>query len=113
MLPADKVVNIYAPAIPGKENRKNQPSKAGILGIEGIDIETLRALFEKSGVITYESNSFKKDCEYTNADLYEAGLCGKKDSAQKRNALCEQHELPKNMTPNALLEAINILGINI
>ena len=113
MLPADKVVNIYAPAIPGKENRKNQPSKAGILGIEGIDIETLRALFEKSGVIADQTTSLKSTRKYTKADLYEAGLCGKTDSAQKRNALCEQHELPKNMTPNALLEAINILGINI
>ena len=51
MLPKDKVTNIYAPALYGKEKRKNKPSKAGVLGIEGIDIETLKELFERSGVV--------------------------------------------------------------
>ena len=112
MLPSDKVINIYAPAIFGKEKRKSHPSKAGIVGIEGLDIETLKNLFEKSSVIGEESVSSKEYRTYTKADLYEAGLCGKADSQDKRDALCEKHGLPCGMTPNALLEAINILGIN-
>lgn len=113
MLPPDKVINIYAPAISGKETRKSRPSKAGIVGIEGIDIEILKNIFKKSGVISDSPSSSNKTAAYTKADLYEAGLCGKTDSAAKRNSLCEKHGLPKDMTPNALLEAINILGIEI
>ena len=56
MLPKDKVLHLYAPALSGKERRKKAPSKAGILGIEGLSAETLRRLFEKSGV-TFEDGS--------------------------------------------------------
>lgn len=34
MLPKDKVIHLYAPALSGKEKRKKTPSKAGILGID-------------------------------------------------------------------------------
>lgn len=113
MLPADKVINIYAPAIFGKEKRKSHPSKAGIVGIEGLDIDTLKKLFEKSDVISDESVQEKESYTYTKADLYEAGLCGKADSRTKRDMLCQKHALPCGMTPNALLEAVNILGIEL
>ena len=113
MLPKEKVINVYVPALEGKEKRKNKPSKAGILGVEGLDIETLRALFEKSGIIDGDTSERKDSKTYTKAELYEAGLCGRQDSAAKRDELCELHGLPKGMTPNALLEAINILGIEI
>ena len=36
-LPKEKVVHIYIPEIPGKEKRKQTPSKAGTLGVEGIE----------------------------------------------------------------------------
>ncbi len=113
MLPVDKVINIYAPAIFGKEKRKAHPSKAGIVGVEGLDIEVLKNLFAKSGVISDDSIPLKETCTYTKADLYEAGLCGKTDSSEMRDALCKKHGLPCGMTPNALLEAINILQISL
>ena len=111
MLPKDKVTNIYAPMLYGKEKRKSKPSKAGVLGIEGTDIETLKALFEKSGVIDGSTAAEIPKPVYTKADLYELGLCGKSDSSVLRDAFCEKNGLPKGMTPNALLEAMNILGI--
>ena len=111
MLPKDKVTNIYAPALYGKEKRKNKPSKAGVLGIEGTDIETLKELFERSGVVDGSAVSESPKVVYTKADLYELGLCGRNDSSALRDAFCEKNGLPKGMTPNALLEAMNILGL--
>ena len=42
-----EIINLYAPQIVGKEARKNKASKDGILGIEGIENETIRSLFER------------------------------------------------------------------
>ncbi|MBQ8759535.1 MAG: DUF4093 domain-containing protein [Clostridia bacterium] len=113
MLPKDKVTNIYAPALYGKEKRKSKPSKAGILGVEGIDIDTLRELFERCGVVDDGEEIDTERHVYTKAQLYEYGLCGRPDSSALRDALCERIGLPKGMTPNALLEAINILGVDL
>ena len=112
ILPKDKVVNIYSPALSGKEPRKKQPSKAGILGVEGLDAKTLSELFEKYGVICKDGGEKDGFKPYTKADMYACGLCGKKTSKQMRKEFCEKNELPE-MTPNALLEAINILKIKI
>ena len=35
---AENVVQAYVPAIPGKERRKAQPGKEGLLGVEGVDV---------------------------------------------------------------------------
>jgi len=45
-VPADKIYNLYIPKIKGKEKRKKEGSKEGTLGVEGIDAETLRSIFE-------------------------------------------------------------------
>lgn len=117
LLPKEKIIHIYAPAFEGKEKRKNQPSKAGILGIEGTSPEILIQLFEKAGVIDDGKGSTSKESDgrkvYTKADLYEAGLCGGQDSAAKRDRFCADNGLPSGMTPGALLEAVNILGIEL
>lgn len=113
MLPKDKVINIYAPMLSGKEKRKSKSSKAGILGVEGIDIETLKELFEKNGVVDNGTSTQKEYGNYTKADMYAFGLCGKENSSVLRDELCKKHDLPQGMTSGALLEAINILGIKI
>ena len=45
----------------------------------------------------------------TKADLYELGLTGGADSAQRREALLKKLGLPERMTANAMLEAVNLL----
>ena len=35
------VLNAFVPAVDGKEKRKNRPGAAGILGVEGLDDETI------------------------------------------------------------------------
>ena len=37
ILPPDKIFDIYTPEVRGKEKRKAEPSKAGLLGVEGMD----------------------------------------------------------------------------
>ncbi len=118
MLPRDKVTHLYAPALAGKERRKRAPSKAGVLGVEGLSAETLLRLFEKSGIVP-NADSEAEVCaappseHYTKADLYAVGLCGREDSAARRAEFCRKNELPDFMTPNALLEAVNLLGLKL
>ena len=48
--------------------------------------------------------------ELTKADFYAFGLSGTDESAKKRARLCRYLSLPDNMSANALLAAINLLG---
>ena len=47
ILPPEKVYNLYVPQVAGKERRKRHGSKAGFLGVEGIDNGTLTSLFDR------------------------------------------------------------------
>ena len=52
----------------------------------------------------------KKDAELiTKVDFYMDKLTGAANSADKRDALATSFGLPIGMTPNALLEALNII----
>lgn len=114
MLPKDKVINIYAPCLYGTEKRKSKPSKAGILGVEGLDANAVRELFIKCGAVdTKETAMPVKKVAYTKARLYELGYVGGSDSGQRRDTVCHALGLPLSMTPNAFLEAVNILGIDL
>ena len=105
-VPKEKITNIYIPAVKGKERRKSAPSKEGYLGVEGIDTETLTAIFAPFAVGNSESAERAK---VTKADFYAAGLSGGDGSAEKRQKLAEKLGLPPHMSANALLEAINLL----
>ena len=104
---SEKILHIYIPTEKGKEKRKKEYSKAGLLGVEGIDAQTLRDLFSKYVVDNTQENKEK----ITKADLYEKGLSGGNNSAEKREKAAEALGLPKGMSANAFLEAINILGV--
>lgn len=102
-LPAEKIINVYAPRIEGKEKRKKTPSKEGVLGVEGLESEVIYRLLKPfEGEIT-------KKAALTKADLFGCGLLGGESSSAKRNALARLLELPENMTPKAFLEAINLV----
>ena len=106
-VPSDKITHLYIPAVPGKERRKAKASKEGLLGVEGIDEETLASLFapfaNADDVVCGKVGNIKK------TDFYEAGLSGGEGSAARRQALCKKLSLPTNMSANALLEAVNLL----
>lgn len=69
------VVQAYVPAIHGKEKRKAQPGKEGLLGVEGVDdalvLQALRdALGEEAGIASAKPEG--RQITYT--DLYEWGF---------------------------------------
>lgn len=106
ILPKEKRIHLYIPPIPGREKRKTADSREGLLGVEGMENETLRALF-----LPYAAG--KTDAPekepITKLDLYEDGLTGRADSKKKRLALAEAASLPRNLSAGALLEALNLL----
>ncbi|MGN0599825.1 MAG: toprim domain-containing protein [Oscillospiraceae bacterium] len=102
-----KITNVYIPDIFGKEKRKTAPSKEGKLGVEGIDTKILLEAFSKAGVISDEADENKDPV--TKLDLYEAGLTGGTNSAEKRSELLKYLGMPELMTTNAMLEIINTM----
>lgn len=95
----------YIPDIPGKERRKVRPSKEGTLGVEGMSVDVLRAALERAGA-TPDSGEAEP---VTKADLFALGFSGGAGSSGRRLALQRALGLPKNLSANALLEAINSL----
>ncbi len=106
-VPKEKITHLYIPAVAGKERRKSAPSKEGLLGVEGIDTETLEQIFAPFAVGSVTDQVCRQPV--TKADFYEAGLSGGAGSAARREALCMYLRLPAHMSANALLEAINLL----
>ena len=51
IVPKGDIVNVYVPEIFGKEKRKTEPSKEGLLGVEGVPADIIREAFEKAGII--------------------------------------------------------------
>ena len=120
ILPPDKLIHLYIPQISGREKRKRQPSKAGILGVEGIDAGMLRKILEpfavggdrdndEASANTDILNADSTRREVTKADFYSDRLSGGESSALRRAALCRLLGLPDNMSSNALLAAVNLL----
>ena len=109
LLPKEgRVYHLYTPSLEGKEKRKRKPSKAGILGVEGTDPAILRDLFAKFAVANDAPDA---PAPLTKAALYELGLSGRPGSTEKREQAARRLALPKDMTPNAFLEALNLLKI--
>ena len=117
-IPPEKIYHLYVPRIEGKERRKPQPSKEGVLGVEGIACDTLREILARfaaghgidtaTGEISGEGAT-RPVGGITKVDFYECGLTGKPDAAAARDALCAKLGLPKGMTAPALLAAVNLL----
>lgn len=111
ILPEGKVYNAYIPKIEGKERRKTAPSKAGLLGVEGMSAEVIRqvlAPFVENG--ERATNLCKNSDEMlTKVDFYKDGLTGAENSSARRDALARTFDLPSGMSAGALLAAINII----
>ena len=105
VIPKERLIPLYVPQIKGKEPRKKEPSAAGFLGVEGQERERLYRLF-----LPFANGERPALAQpITKADLYEDGLTGAANSAARRAALARRFDLPEDMTPNALLSALNII----
>ena len=107
-VPKQQIKHCYIPQIEGKERRKPQKSKEGLLGVEGVTDEIIIDAIRKSGA-TILGEEQKQRQEITKADLFELGLTGGENSAQKRQALLKKLNMPTYLSTNALLTALNCL----
>ena len=103
------VKHAYIPDVPGKERRKDHPSKEGKLGVEGMTPAVLTEALRRAGATILGETEKAVPGEITKADLYQKGLSGKPDSAERRRELIKSLNLPERMSANALLRALNLM----
>ena len=116
-IPASQLKHAYIPDVPGKERRKSTPSKAGTLGVEGMDLQTLQEALRRAGATLLDDGDAEcpgdrqksAKAMLSKADLYEMGLSGREDSAEKRKALQKELGLPEHLSASGLLQALNAL----
>ncbi len=104
LFPPQSVEHLYIPCIAGKEGRKKQRSKQGLLGVEGMSADTLRELFAPFATDGDAQNL----TPVTKTDLYVWGLLGGTGSSEKRARLCQHLGLPP-LTSTALAQTLSIL----
>lgn len=107
-IPKEQLKHAYIPRLEGKERRKTESSKEGLLGVEGMDTEVLLDALMRAGVVPTEQEK-KEPARITKQRLLEDGFVGGENSASRRAELARLLELPETLTANALLEAINIV----
>ena len=107
---AEHVVQAYVPAIRGKEKRKPQPGKEGLLGVEGVeDALILQGLRDALGSEAGAPTARPEGRQITYTDLYEWGLSGTAGSAARKSELLSALGLPPRLSKKELLEALNRL----
>ncbi len=114
-LPKEQVKHAYVPEIMGKERRKKQASKEGLLGVEGMSQDILERALVRAGATILGQENAKKDVfshteQITKVDLYELGLSGQPGSDQRRKALLKALDLPQYLSANALLDFLNAIS---
>lgn len=108
IVPSEQIKHAYIPTVKGKERRKTEPSKEGVLGVEGLDINLLREAVLKSGAII-EGEETMCESEITKLDFFYCGLTGRENSARHREEVLSSLGLPKYLTVNAMIAAVNCL----
>lgn len=101
------IKQVYIPQIKGKERRKQKPGREHLLGVEGIDAQTLYTLLQNAGVSAQKEAAGENARRITKLDFFEDGLSGGADAANRRALLLKRLGLPSYLTANALLEVIN------
>ena len=101
-----QIINVYVPQLRGKEKRKATAGKEGLLGVEGMPQEVIEAALQKSGVFAEKTQAKKR--EITKGVMFSLGLSGADGSAEERRRLLRYLELPENLSPNAMLDILNV-----
>lgn len=124
IIPDEKIKHAYIPTVKGRERRKPEPSKEGVLGVEGIDSDELIKAIRNSGAhiisrqgeaegLTELSGQGRETDPsapgITKLDFYDYGLTGRDNSAAYREEVLSSLGLPKYLTVNAMISALNCL----
>ena len=107
IIPKDQLTHLFIPKIYGKERRKTIASKEGTLGVEGMSADLLRDLFAP---FQADADAVIDSDPITKIDLFTDGFSGTDASKNRRIRLQKALGLPENISANALLQAINMLG---
>lgn len=108
-----KVYFAYIPKISGKEKRKANFSKEGLLGVEAMSEAIILDALKKAGVFCYDNkaNDFGKikikSGNITSLHLAQAGLLGFASSKRHRKLFLKQIGLPDYLSTKQLLNALN------
>ena len=108
-VPESKIKHAYIPQLRGKEKRKSEASKEGLLGVEGVSAGIIAEAVRKSGATILGEDNRRREPEITKRDLYELGLTGRENSAKLRENLLKKLDLPTYLSTNAMLSALNCL----
>ena len=105
-VPKERIIPLYVPQKKGTEKRKQAPSAEGFLGVEGQDTALLFELLKPlaDGAPPREGKTLSK------VDFFEDRLTGCENATARRAALAAHFNLPTDMTPNALLAALNVIA---
>lgn len=103
------VKHAYIPDIRGKERRKRETSKEGLLGVEGMTEEIIIKALRDAGCEIDDTVSEDKASAITKTDLYMLGLSGGKDSSELRQRLSKEINIPARISTNMLLDVLNRL----
>jgi len=76
--------------------------------VEGMSREIILEALRKAGA-TIEGEESVTSHQITKQDLMVLGLSGGPNSSEKRLALLKKLKLPERMSPNAMLQALNLL----
>ena len=107
-VPKEQVKHCYIPQLAGKEKRKAQAGKEGLLGVEGMSDEVIIEAIRRSGA-TIIGEERSVDREISKADLFSLGLTGAENSAKLRQTLLRELDMPTYLSTNAMLTALNCL----
>ena len=107
-IPGKYLKHAYIPDIYGKERRKAAPGKEGKLGVEGMTKEVILEALRRAGA-TIEGEQTAAPKQITKQDLMELGLSGTPEASANRLKLLKKLNLPERMSPNAMLQALNLL----
>ena len=107
-IPGKYLKHAYIPDIYGKERRKAAPGKEGKLGVEGMTKEVILDSLRRAGA-SIEGEDAVPVRQITKQDLMELGLSGTADASERRQKLLKHLNLPERMSPNAMLQALNLL----
>lgn len=103
-----RILQAYIPDIAGKERRKRTAGKEGKLGVEGMTPEIILEALRRAGA-TIEGEASAKRSSITKKDLYDLRLTGWPDSQLRREQLKQRLGLPKHLSTNGLLDALNVM----
>ena len=107
-IPGKYLKHAYIPDIYGKEKRKAAPGKEGKLGVEGMTKEVILESLRRAGA-TIDGEEAAPVRQITKQDLMELGLSGTPEASANRLKLLKKLNLPEHMSPNAMLQALNLL----